>query len=183
MRRWVMTGAVADVTLLVWLMAAAPVLAGSAVTAGARLAAGSGDAGGSIRSEMATVNASPSSFQEVTAAFTATPTTGSLGVAVEASRATFSTTEAIEFNAVLFESGLAGTTANLQLFVFDPRGRLMAGGFLSNGVTAPSDRTGFFIQLGPGSVPVGRLKWLMVIFDAFGNAFVTPFQALVVTRQ
>ncbi len=177
MRRWVTTGVLTAVPLLVWLMAAVPVFPGSSVTAGARPAAGGGTAR-SIPSESA--QPVPSSFQEVTAAFTATPTTGSLGVAVEASRATFSTTEVIEFNAVLFEPGLAGTQGNLQLFVFDPRGRLVAGGFFSNGVTAPSDRTGFFIQLGPGSVPVGRLKWLMVIFDAFGNAFVTPFQALEV---
>ncbi len=177
MRRWVTTGVLTAVRPLVWLMVAVPVFAGSSVPSGARPAAGGGTAR-SIPSESA--QPVPSAFQEVTAAFTATPTTGSLGVAVEASRATFSTTEVIEFNAVLFEPGLAGTTANLQLFVFDPRGRLVAGGFFSNGVTAPSDRTGFFIQLGPGSVPVGRLKWLMVIFDAFGNAFVTPFQALEV---
>ena len=74
--------------------------------------------------------------------------------------------------------GLAGTTANLQLFVFDPKGRLAVGGFFVNGVAAPSNRTGFFIQLNSGSVPAGRFTWLMVIFDAFGNTFVTPFQAL-----
>ena len=74
--------------------------------------------------------------------------------------------------------GLAGTTANLKLFVFDPKGRLAVGGFFVNGVAAPSNRTGFFIQLNSGSVPAGRFTWLMVIFDAFGNTFVTPFQAL-----
>jgi hypothetical protein len=172
-----MTSVVTEVTLLVWLLAAAPALAGSAFTAGARPAAG-GDAGRSIRGESA--DATSAFVQEITAAFAATPTIGSLGDAVEASRTTFSTAEAIEFDTVLFESGLAGTTANLQLYLFDTKGRLVAGGFFFNGVAAPSDRTGFFITLSPGSVPAGRLKWLMVIFDAFGNTFVTPFQALEV---
>jgi len=74
--------------------------------------------------------------------------------------------------------GLAGTTANLQLFLFDPKGRLAVGGFFVNGVAAPSNRTGFFIQLSAGSTPAGRFTWLMVIFDAFGNTLPTPFQAL-----
>ncbi len=179
MRRWVLVSRCTEVALLVWLVAAAPVVAGSAFSAGGR-SAGSTAAGGAIRSGMATVNASPTAFQEVTAAFTATPTTGGLGDAAAASRATFSTGEPIEFNAVLFESGLAGTRANLQLFVFDPRGRLVTGGFFANGVLAPSDRTGFFIQLSPGTLAAEQFTWLMVIFNAFGNAFVTPFQALAV---
>jgi hypothetical protein len=128
----------------------------------------------------AAANAAPTSFQEVTASFTAAPTSGTLGDALEASRATFTTTEPIEFDAVVHESGLAGTTANLQLFVFDPKGRLAVGGFFVNGAAAPSDRTGFFIQLNAGSLPAGRFSWLMVIFDAFGNTFVSPFQALQV---
>jgi hypothetical protein len=99
---------------------------------------------------------------------------------LEASRATFSATEPIEFDAVVHESGLGGTTANLQLFLFDPKGRLAVGGFFVNGVAAPSDRTGFFVELTAGSLPVGRFSWLMVVFDAFGNTFVTPFQALQV---
>lgn len=177
MRRWLMTSVVTEVTLLVWLMAAAPALAGSAFTAGARPATGGG-ADRSIRGQSA--DASSLFVQEITAAFAATPTTGSLGNAVEASRTTFSTAEAIEFDAVLFESGLAGTIAKLQLHIFDSKGLLVTGSFLITGVTAPSDRTGFFITLSPGSVPAGRLNWLMVIFDAFGNTFVTPFQALEV---
>lgn len=177
MGRWLLTGVAANVTLLVLQITAAPVFAGSAFRAGARPAAGAA-AVDSIQGQRA--EASSTFVQEITAAFTATPTTGSLGDALEASRTTFSASEAIEFDAVLLESGLAGTTANLQLYLFDSKGRLVAGGFFFDGVTAPSDRTGFFIQLNPGSVPVGRLKWLMVIFDAFGNAFVTPFQALVV---
>jgi hypothetical protein len=127
-----------------------------------------------------TANAVPASFREITAAFTAPPTTGGLGDALEVSRSTFSTTEPIEFNAVLFETGLAGTIADLQLFLFDPRGRLAAPGFFVTGVSAPANRTGFFVRVGPGLVPVGRLTWVMVIFDAFGNAFVTPFQAIEV---
>ena len=177
MKRWLMTGVVTEVTLLVWLMAAAPIFAGPGLTAGARPAAGS-DAGKSIREQSA--DATSTFVQEITAAFAATPTVGSLGDAVEASRATFSTAEAIEFDAVLFESGLAGTTANLQLYIFNQAGRLVTPTFFVNGVLAPGDRTGFFIQLSPGSVPAGRLKWVMVIFDAFGNLFVTPFQALEV---
>ncbi|MGH7369585.1 MAG: hypothetical protein ACREIN_01700 [Candidatus Methylomirabilaceae bacterium] len=125
-----------------------------------------------------TADAAPTSFREVTAAFTAAPTTGSLGDALEASRATFTTTEPVEFDAVLLESGLAGTTANLQLFLFEPTGRLAAGQFIASAVTAPADRTGFFLQLSAGTLPTGRFKWVMVISDAFGNAFVTPFQAL-----
>lgn len=177
MRRWLMASVVTELTLLVWLLAAAPAFAGSAFTAGARPATG-GDAGRSIRGQSA--DATSTFVQEITAAFAATPTTGSLGDAVEASRTTFSTAESIEFDAVLFESGLAGTRANLQLHIFDSKGRLVTGSFLFTGVTAPSDRTGFFITLSPGSVPAGRLMWLMVIFDAFGNTFVTPFQALEV---
>ena len=175
MKRWLMTGVVTEVTLLVWLMAAAPVFAGSPVTGGARSAAGS-EAGRAIRG--GNIPSIPSSFQEVTAAFTASPTSGSLGDAVEASRITFSTTETIEFNAILFESGLAGTAANLQLFLFNQAGRLVAPTFFLSGVLAPDDLTGFFIQLSPGSVPAGRLKWVMAITDSFGNLFVTPFQAL-----
>jgi len=177
MRRWLVISVVTQAALLVWLVAAAPSVAGPAPTAGARPAMGS-ETGGAIRGQGATADAAPTFFQEITASFTAPPTSGGLGDALEASRATFSTTEPIEFDAVLNESGLAGTTANLQLFVFDPKGRLAVGGFFVNGIVAPSNRTGFFIQLNSGSVPAGRFTWLMVIFDAFGNAFVTPFQAL-----
>jgi hypothetical protein len=175
MRRWLTTGVVMAVTLFVWAMVAVPVFAGSGVTAGARSAAGGGTAR-SIPDESA--QSAPSSFQEVTASFTATPTTGGLGDALEASRTTFSTSEEIEFNGVLFESGLAETSANLQLYLFDQAGKLVTATFFVNGILAPDDRTGFFIQLSPGSVPAGRLKWVMAIFDAFGNLFVTPFQAL-----
>ncbi len=177
MSRCGMVSTCTEVALLVWLIAAAPVGAGSAFSAGGR-AAGSTAAGGAIGT--VTPDAAPTSFQEVTAAFTATPTTGGLGDAAAASRATFSATEPIEFNAVLFESGLAGTRANLQLWLFDPRGQLVAGGFFANGVLAPSDRTGFFVQLSAGTLAAGRFTWLMVIFDAFGNVFVTPFQVLAV---
>jgi hypothetical protein len=177
MRRWLKTGVLTAVALLVWVMVAVPVFAGSGVAAGARSAAGGGTAR-SIPDESA--QSFPSSFQEVTASFTATPTTGGLGDALEASRTTFSTSEAIEFDGVLFESGLAGTTASLQLYIFDPKGRSIGGFFFVNGVLAPSDRTGFFIQVNAGSVPAGQFNWVMLISDAFGNAFVTPFQALIV---
>jgi len=176
MKRWLlMTGIVTKATLLFWLLAAAPVFAGPAVTGGARPAAG-GEAGRAIRG--GNILSTPSSFQEVTAAFTASPTSGSLGDAVEASRITFSTTETIEFDAVLFESGLAGTTASLQLYIFNQAGKQVPPTFVVSGVLAPDDLTGFFIQLSPGSVPVGQVKWVMVISDAFGNLFVTPLQTL-----
>ncbi len=175
MRRMLVCYGSAALALSVWLMAADPVVAGPALRAGAR-PVGVGAAEASKHG--VTADAAPTSFREVTAAFTAAPTTGSLGDALEASRATFSTTEPVEFNAVLLESGLAGTTANLQLFLFDPRGQLAAGGFFANGVSAPSDRTGFFLELDAGALPTGRFKWLMVISDTFGRAFVTPFQAL-----
>ena len=175
MKRWLMTGVVTEMTLLVWLLAAVPASAGSALKAGARPADGSA-ASKSIRAE--STQSIPTSFQEITAAFTATPTSGSLGDAVEASRATFSAAEAIEFDAVLFESGLGGTTANLQLYLVTQDGRIVPPTFVFNGVLAPADRTGFFIQLTPGSLVSGRLKWVMVISDAFGNDFATPFQTL-----
>jgi hypothetical protein len=175
MRRTLVCYGSATLALFVSLMATDPAVAGPGLIAGARPMLG--DVGVAPKSGMA-IDAAPTSFREVTAAFAATPTTGTLGDALEASRATFSTTEPVEFNAVVLESGLAGTTANLQLFIFDPRGRLAVGGFFVNGVPAPADRTGFFLQLSAGALPAGRFKWLMVIFDAFGNTFVTPFQAL-----
>jgi hypothetical protein len=177
MSRRLMTHVVTHVTLLFLVTATFPAFAGSASTAGARPAAG-GEASRSI--DRGASQSAPASFQEITAAFTATPTIGSLGDAVEASRSTFSSGEAIEFDVVLFESGLRGTSANLELFVFNPQGQLVVPIFFFNGVVAPADRTGFFIQLNPGSLPTGRLKWAMVIFDAFGNLFVTPFEALEV---
>ena len=177
MNRRLMTHMVTHVTLLCWLTAAVPVFAGSASTAGARPSAG---AGSSRSIQPGTLQPAPTSVQEITAAFTAQPTVGSLGDAIEASRTTFSSTEPIEFDAVLFESGLTGTPANLELFVFNPQGRLVVPIFFVNGVVAPADRTGFFIQLSPGSLPTGPLKWAMAIFDAFGNLFVTPFETLEV---
>ena len=175
MRRWLMTSVVTVVTLLVWLLAAAPAFAASAFTAGARPAAG-GDAGRSIRGQSA--DATSNFVQEITAAFTATPTVGTLGDALEASRVTFSATEPIEFNAVLFETGLTGALVSLQLHLFDAKGLRVRRGIVISGVPAPADRTGFFIQLDAGSVPPGRLKWAMIVNDGFGHAFVTPFQIL-----
>ncbi len=175
MRRTLVCYGSAALALAAWLMATGPAVAGSDVIAGARPVGGV--AGVAPNNGMA-ADAAPTSFREVTAAFTAAPTTGTLGDALEASRATFSTTEPVEFDAVVLESGLAGTTANLQLFIFDPRGRLAVGGFFVNGVAAPADRTGFFLRVNAGALPTGRFKWLMVVFDVFGNTFVTPFQGL-----
>lgn len=175
MRRRSMRGVVTVVALVVWLIAAASAFAGSPPIAGARPAAAS-DADRSIQSQSA--QSIPTFFQEVTAAFTASPTTGGLGDALAASRVTFLITEAIEFNALLRESGLAATFANLQLFVFDQTGGRLVASFFLNGVFAPTDLTDFFIQLNAGSLPRGQHKWLMAITDIFGNAFVTPLQAL-----
>lgn len=175
MKRTMVCYGMVALALAASLGATEPATAGPELIAGARPVGG--DSGAAPSGSVAP-NAAPTSFAEVTAAFTAPPTSGTLGDALEASRATFTTTEPVEFDAVLFETGLAGTTANLQLFVFDPRGRLAVGGFFVNGVAAPANRTGFFVRLNAGALPTGRLKWIMAIFDAFGNVFVTPFQAL-----
>ncbi|MDD5560026.1 hypothetical protein [Candidatus Methylomirabilis sp.] len=175
MRQRLMLGVVIVWALFVWSIAITSVFAESPSVAGARSAV-AGDGGKSIRSQSA--QSIPTFLREVTAAFTAPPTTGSLGEALEASRLSFSAAEAIEFNAVLLESGLTGTAVNLQLYLFDSKGRLVAGGFFVGGVMAPSDRTDFFIQIDAGSLAPGRFKWLMVIYDAFGNTFVTPFQGV-----
>ncbi|MDE2058557.1 MAG: hypothetical protein KGL31_02865 [candidate division NC10 bacterium] len=151
------------------------VFAGSPPIAGARSGARS-EGAGAIRSQT-----SPSSLafpQEVTTAFTASPTTGGLGDALAASRSTFSTAERIEFDAVLFESGLAGSVADLQLLVFDATGGRHLATFTPPSVFAPGDRTGFFIQVDGGSLPLGQLKWVMGIVDASGRLFVTPFQII-----
>ena len=177
MRQRLMVGVVSVGVLFAWSIVTASAFAESPPVAGARTAVAR-DAERPNRSQSA--QSIPTFFQEVTAAFTAPPTTGSLGEALEASRLSFSTAEAIEFNAVLFESDLAGTTANLQLYLFDSKGRLVAGGFFVSNVVAPSDRTDFFIQVDAGSLPLGQLKWVMAIFDAFGRPFVTPFQVLEV---
>jgi len=175
MRRTMVCYGTAALALALWFMATALAVAGPVPIAGARPVLG--DAGVASKNGVV-ADAAPTSFAEVTAAFTASPTTGTLGDAVEASRATFSTTEPVEFDAVVLESGLAGKTANLRLFIFDPRGRLAVAEFFVNGVAAPADRTGFFLQVNAGALPTGRFKWLMVVVDVFGNTFVTPFQGL-----
>ncbi|MCZ7625821.1 MAG: hypothetical protein M5R38_08240 [Candidatus Methylomirabilis sp.] len=71
------------------------------------------------------------------------PNRRGIGDAIAASRDTFSSAETIEFNGVLLESGLAGTTRNLALYLFDLRGGLASGPFLLNNVVAPDDRTDF----------------------------------------
>lgn len=177
MRRFCKTGVMITVSLLLFLMAAVPAWAGSAPVAGARPAAISR----ATRSDQIVAAQIPTSFAEVTAAFTSPPTpeTGGLGDAVAASRSTFLRTEIIEFNAVLLESFLAGTTADLTLFVFDPRGQLVAGGFSFLDVQAPDDRTNFFIQMDAASLFVtGRFNWVMTISDAFGGFFVTGLHGI-----
>lgn len=179
MKQWLETGATMAMAILLCLMAAVPAAAGSTPTGGARPAV-SREAVSSVEGKAIT-QATPLFFaDEVTAAFTATPTTGGLGDALAASRNTFGFTEPIEFNAVLFRSSLFLTFADLQLFVFDQTSGRHIATFTVNGVLAPDDRTDFFIQLDPGALPVGQLKWLMAIFDAFNETFVTPLQALEV---
>ncbi|MBI2882619.1 MAG: hypothetical protein HYY11_01715 [Candidatus Methylomirabilis oxyfera] len=180
MRRWFKTGAITAAALLLYVTAGVPAWAGSAPAAGARPAV-SGEATKQTQSLTAQAQTIPTFFAEVTAAFTAPPTppTGGLGDAVAASRDTFSITESIEFNAVLLESGLAGTTADLTLFVFDPRGQLVAGGFSFFGIQAPDDRTNFFVTVDAASLFArGRLNWVITISDAFGGFFVTGFHAI-----
>lgn len=175
---WLKIGVTIAMVLLLCLMAAAPAAAGSPPTGGARPGAPR-EAVGSVEAK-AVAQAIPVFLaDEVTAAFTATPTIGSLGDAVAASRNTFGFTESIEFNTVLFKSGQAGSFVNLQLFVFNQTSGRHITTFTVNGVSAPDDRTGFFIQLDPGTLPVGQLKWLMAIFHPF-ETFVTPLQALEV---
>lgn len=131
---------------------------------------------GAIRSQT-----SPSSLafpREVTAAFTASPTTRGLGDALAASRSTFSIAEPVEFDAVLFESGLASSVADLQVVIFDATGGRHLATFTVPGVFAPDNRTGFFIQVDAHSLPLGQLKWAMTIVDASGRLFVTPFQVI-----
>lgn len=176
MRRGLMIAMFMEAALFFWLAAAPLVLAEWAVTGGSR-PAGRSDVGTSMPSGSS--QSIPAFFQEVVTAFTAAPTSGSVGTAANASRATFSTTETIEFDAVLFDSGTAGTTDTVQVCVFDPRGRL-SGCSSPVRQSVPSDFRGPFIRLGPGALPVAALKWLMIIIDAFGNTFVTPFQDLVV---
>lgn len=171
MKRWSKIGTVMTALLLCSLLAPGPVWAGSTPVGGARPAA-IGKATGSDR--IVATHEIPTSFAEVTAAFTASPTTEGLGEALEASRATFSSTETIEFNGVLFVSGLAGTSADLALYLFDLRGRLAAGPFLVNDVSVPDNRTDFFIQMEAANLFVtGRFNWVMTISDAFGGFFET----------
>ena len=176
MRRWSKIGTVMTALLLCSLLAAGPVWAGSAPVGGARPAA-IGKATGS--DQIVAAQEIPTSFAEITAAFTASPTTGGLGDAVAASRSTFSRTEIIEFNGVALESSLGGTTANLALYLFDLRGRLAAGPFSVNDVFAPDDRTDFFIQMDAADLFVtGRFNWVMTISDAFGGFFVTGLHGI-----
>lgn len=176
MKRWGKIGTGTTILLLCCLLAAAPVWAASAPIGGAR-PAGINAANGSTA--IVTAQTIPSSFAEVVAAFTASPTAGGLGDAIAASRDTFSSTETIEFNGVLLRSFLAGTAANLALYLFDLRGGLAAGPFFVDGVVAPDDRTGFFILMEPGSLLVtGRFNWVMTISDAFGGFFVTGLHGI-----
>lgn len=176
MRRWFTSSAITAMVLLFFLAAAVSAWAGSAPVAGARRAA-SGSATKSTQS--VTTQAIPTFLEEVTAVFTASPTTGGLGDALAASRSTFSITESIEFNGVVLISGLGGTTTDLALYVFDPRGRLVAGPFPFNDVFAPDDRTDFFITMNAADLFVtGRLNWVITISDAFGRFFVTGLHPL-----
>ncbi|NJD67662.1 MAG: hypothetical protein C3F12_04700 [Candidatus Methylomirabilota bacterium] len=176
MRRRAKIGTGTTILLLCCLLAAAPVWAASAAIGGAR-PAGINAANGSTA--IVTAQTIPSSFAEVVAAFTASPTAGGLGDAIAASRDTFSSAETIEFNGVLLESGLAGTTRNLALYLFDLRGGLASGPFLLNNVVAPDDRTDFFMLQEPGSLGVtGRFNWVMTISDVFGGFFVTGLHGI-----
>lgn len=168
MRRWVMVSGLTGVALLVVAVVATSAFAGPTFMVGEGRAAAAQTLA-PIGGEPAP--AVPSSFQELTQAFTSTA--GSTLM----SRSTFSTTEVIQFNATLFETGLTGTSASVELLIFNTSGKLLATFTASFGATT-ADRTTYGITLAAGTFAPGTFTWLLALFDAFGNAFVTPFQTL-----
>ena len=176
MKRWSMIGTVAQLTLIACLISAAVVSAASDLNAGGRPVLASE----ASRSSLGPVPAAPSSFQEITASFTAPTGIATLGDTIAASRSTFSATEPIEFDAILNDTGLSGGAAKLQLFVFDPKGRLVFNSPVLNVNPPLQDHQDFFTTLDAGALAVGQYHWAILIFDHFNNAFVTPFQALQV---
>ena len=137
------------------------------------------DKDGSPRSPSKTLDFFLGPGEGVIGAFAATPTSGNIQGAILAGRNTFSTAEMIEFNGLLFETGMAGTTIELWVYLFDIRGQLLTIGHdFDNGIT--SDRTAFYLRRNAGTTPPGVYKWLMEFHDDFGNYFITPIQTIEV---
>jgi hypothetical protein len=122
--------------------------------------------------------AAPASAQEVSAAFTSSP--GNLiGDRAGSARSTFTTSEQLVFNFVT--SGAPASTANVQIFLFDNGGKLVAVPATGNALTTFSGITYFNFPVNAGTVPVGNFKWVAIIQYATGGLLlVSPFQALTV---
>jgi hypothetical protein len=111
--------------------------------------------------------------------FTATHTDGTIEDAILAGRNTFSTAEMIEFNGLLYETGMTGTSVEFWVYLFDIRGQLLDVQYYFDG-SISSDRTDFFILKDAGTTPPGVYKWLMELHDAFDHYFITPIQTFEV---
>lgn len=137
------------------------------------------DKDGSPRSPSRTSDFSLAPGEGVVGAFAATPTSGNIQGAILAGRNTFSTAETIEFNGILFDIGMAGTSVEFWVYLFDTRGQLLSVGYnFDDSIT--SDKTAFYLRKNAGTTPPGFYKWLMELHDAFGNYFVTPIQTIEV---
>lgn len=136
------------------------------------------DKDGSPRSSSKTADFFLAPGEGVIGAFAATPTSGNIQGAILAGRNTFSTAETIEFNGLLFKTGMAGTSVEFWVYLFDTRGQLLTFGYgFDNGIS--SDRTAFYLRMNAGTPP-GFYKWLMEFHDDFGNYFITPIQTFEV---
>jgi len=128
-------------------------------------------------STMPNLSVAPS--EGVIGAFTAIPVGDSIEDAILAGRNIFSTAETIEFDGLLFETGMAGNSVEFWVYLFDIRGQLLTVGYYYD-ASAPSDKTAFYLQKDAGTTPPGFYKWLMEFHDAFGNYFITPIQTFQV---
>lgn len=134
---------------------------------------------GSPRSQSKTSDFFIAPGEGVIGAFTATPTSGNIQGAILAGRNTFSTAETIEFNGILFDTGIAGTSVEFWVYLFDIRGQLLTVGYYFDD-SASSDETAFYLRKNAGTTPPGFYKWLMEFHDVFGNYFITPIQTFEV---
>lgn len=139
------------------------------------------DKDGSPRSQSKTSDSFFAPGEGVIGGFSAMPTSGNIQGAILAGRNTFSTAETIEFNGLLFETGMAGTSVEFWVYLFDTRGQLLSIGYdFDNSIT--SDRTAFYLRKNAGTTPPGFYKWLMEFHDVFGNYFITPIQTFEVVE-
>lgn len=139
------------------------------------------DKNGSPRSQSKTSSFFLAPGEGVIGGFTAIPTGDSIEDAILAGRNTFSTAETIEFDGILFDTGIAGTSIEFWVYLFDIRGQLLTVGYYFD-ESAISDRTAFYLQKDAGTTPPGFYKWLMEFHDAFGNYFITPIQTFEVVE-